>query len=273
MLEDSSNGFSAGEAVTIIPYYHCGYCIACRTGRPNCCVSIQVCGVHVDGGMREYLQVPDAALVHGEALPYDALALVEPFSIGAHGIQRASVLPGEFVLVVGAGPIGLAAMEFARIAGGRVIAMDINKGRLHFCSEKLNISHTVISGTSGTIPELKEITNGDMPTVVIDATGNKKAISSGIDYLAHGGRYILIGLQKDDICISHPEFHKRETALLGSRNATRKDFEQVISCFRERRIKADSLISHRVPFTEVRDVFSSWLDPANGALKPMIEMR
>jgi len=272
ILEDSPNGFSAGEAVTIIPYYPCGHCIACRSGKPNCCVSIQVCGVHVDGGMREYLQVPDFALMHGEGLPYDTLALVEPFAIGAHGIQRASVMPGEFVLVVGAGPIGLAAMEFARIAGARVIAMDINERRLRFCRDKLHISHSLLSGTADTIPELKEITNGDMPVVVIDATGNKRAISNGIDYLAHGGRYILIGLQKEDICISHPEFHKRETSLLGSRNATRKDFELVISCFRERRIKPDSLISHRVPFPEVKDVFSSWLDPANGALKPMIEM-
>ncbi len=267
-----SSGFASGEAITIIPYYYCGHCIACRSGKPNCCVSMKVCGVHVDGGMVEYLQVPDYALVHGDGLRYDELAMAEPFAIGAHGIQRASITAGEFVLVVGAGPIGLGAMEFARIAGARVIAMDVNKNRLRFCKDKINISHTVLAGTSEAFFQLQEITNGDMPSVVIDATGNKKAITKGIDYLAHGGRYILIGLQKEDICISHPEFHKREAALLGSRNATRNDFDQVITAMRDRRINPDPYISHRVSFDQVKDVFSSWLDPANGAIKPMIEM-
>jgi 2-desacetyl-2-hydroxyethyl bacteriochlorophyllide A dehydrogenase len=267
-----SSGFASGEAITIIPYYYCGHCIACRSGKPNCCVSMKVCGVHVDGGMVEYLQVPDYALVHGDGLRYDELAMAEPFAIGAHGIQRASITAGEFVLVVGAGPIGLGAMEFARIAGARVIAMDVNEKRLHFCKDKLNISHTVLAGTHEVIFQLKEITNGDMPSVVIDATGNKKAITRGIDYLAHGGRYILIGLQKEDICIPHPEFHKRETALLGSRNATRKDFDQVITSIRDRKINPESYISHRVSFDEVKNVFSGWLDPASGAIKPMIEM-
>ena len=136
----ASGGFASGEAITIIPYYYCGHCIACRSGKPNCCVSMKVCGVHVDGGMVEYLQVPDDALVHGDGLSYDELAMAEPFAIGAHGIQRASITAGEFVLVVGAGPIGLGAMEFARIAGARVIAMDVNEKRLRFCKEKLNIS-------------------------------------------------------------------------------------------------------------------------------------
>jgi 2-desacetyl-2-hydroxyethyl bacteriochlorophyllide A dehydrogenase len=268
----SPNGFEAGEAVTIIPYYYCGHCIACRSGKSNCCVSMKVCGVHVDGGMVEYLQVPDDALVHADGLDYDELAMAEPFAIGAHGIRRASITPSEFVLVVGAGPIGLGTMEFARIAGARVIAMDVNEKRLRFCRDKLKVSHTVLAGGYDTIGELKEITNGDMPTVVIDATGNKKAITRGIDYLAHGGRYTLIGLQKENIIIPHPEFHKRETSLLGSRNATRKDFEQVIGAMREKKIDPHSFITHRVPFGKVKQVFDSWLDPASEVIKPMIEM-
>lgn len=268
----SPNSFAAGELVTIIPYYHCGHCIACRSGKTNCCVSMQVCGVHVDGAMVEYFQVPDYALVHGDGLGYDELAMTEPFSIGAHGIRRAALTPGEFVLVVGAGPIGLAAMEFARIAGARVIAMDISEKRLRFCRDVLHVCNTVPAETDETVPELKEITNGDMPSVVIDATGNKQAITKGIDYLAHGGRYVLIGLQKENISISHPEFHKRETTLLGSRNATRQDFEQVIAAIRDRKINPHSFISHRVSFKEVKDNFKSWLDPASGAIKPMVEL-
>src|SRR6476659_8156967 len=115
---DDAPGFEKGEAVTFIPYFNCGKCIACRNGKGNCCTDIQVCGVHIDGGMTEYLSVPSYSLVKSQGLSYDELALVEPLAIGAHGVRRAAVQPGEFVLVIGAGPIGLGTMEFARIAGG-----------------------------------------------------------------------------------------------------------------------------------------------------------
>src|SRR5580698_4396942 len=127
---DNAPGFRQGEKVTFIPYFNCGHCIACRNGKPNCCVSLKVCGVHIDGGMAEYLQVPSSSLIHGGGLSYDELALVEPLAIGAHGVARAAIKPGEFVLVIGAGPIGLGAIAFARIVGGNVIVMDINESRL-----------------------------------------------------------------------------------------------------------------------------------------------
>jgi threonine dehydrogenase-like Zn-dependent dehydrogenase len=190
--------FRKGEAVTFIPYYNCEECIACRMDKPNCCRNIKVCGVHTDGGMVEYLSVPSRLLIHGEGLSYDELALVEPLAIGAHGVRRAGVKEGEFVLVIGAGPIGLGAMEFARIAGGKVIALDINDSRLAFCKDKLNVSNTVSALSDNVSEQLAGITNGEMPTVVIDATGNLKAINDGFNYMAHGARYILIGLQKGD---------------------------------------------------------------------------
>src|SRR5215216_166704 len=112
---DDAPGFEVGEAVSFIPYFNCGSCIACRSGKPNCCTHMLVCGVHVHGGMAEYLSVPSYSLLHGEGLSYDELALVEPLAIGAHGVRRADVKAGEFVLVIGAGPIGLGTMELARI--------------------------------------------------------------------------------------------------------------------------------------------------------------
>ncbi|MFI5194977.1 MAG: zinc-binding alcohol dehydrogenase family protein [Chitinophagales bacterium] len=273
LVEFSGSGdFQSGEPVTIIPYFNCGHCLACSMRRPNCCVSIQVCGVHVNGGMVEYLQVPEYALVHGDGLQYDQLAMVEPFAIGAHAVQRALVSAGEFVLVVGAGPIGLGAMEFARIAGAEVIALDFNEKRLQFCREILHIPHVIRGGTGDVMEQLRAITHGEMRSVVMDATGNKKAIEKGLDYLAHGGRYVLIGLQKENFCFSHPEFHKRETTLMSSRNATRRDFEQVMDSMKSGSINPLSYISHRVSFPDVKSVFNRWLDPANGTLKPMIEM-
>jgi 2-desacetyl-2-hydroxyethyl bacteriochlorophyllide A dehydrogenase len=269
---DGAEGFTPGEAVTFIPYFYCGECIACRSGLENCCADIKVCGVHVHGGMAEYLSVPSYSLLHGEGLSYDELALVEPLAIGAHGVRRAGVKKDEFVLVIGAGPIGLGIMEFARIAGGKVIAMDINDQRLAFCKDKLKVAHTINAMNDDVVARLKEITNGDFPTVVIDATGNLRAINNGFQYMAHGARYVLVGLQKAEIVISHPEFHKREATLMSSRNATRDDFAHVISCMKSGLVNPATYITHRVNFDQVKDEFKGWLDPANGVIKAMVEV-
>jgi 2-desacetyl-2-hydroxyethyl bacteriochlorophyllide A dehydrogenase len=270
VLDDGTEGFVKGEKVTFIPYFFCGHCIACRNGQPNCCSQIQVAGVHIDGGMREYISVPSYSLVHGAGLSDDELALVEPLAIGAHGIRRANIQPGEFVLIVGAGPIGIGAMEFARIAGAKVIAMDINDDRLIFCKEQLNIPFSINPLKVDPLEAIRNITDGDMPTVVIDATGNLKAINNSFQYLAHTGRYVLIGLQKGDISISHPEFHKREATLMSSRNATRVDFDWVIHCLQTGLIQPATYITHRVKFDEVKASFPSWLMPEQKVIKAMV---
>ena len=272
IADTAAKGFTKGESVTIIPYFNCGICIACRMGKPNCCVHIQVCGVHSDGGMREYLSVPDYSLVHSNGLSFDALALAEPLAIGAHGIKRAAVTKGEFVLVVGAGPIGLGTMEFARIAGAKVIVMDINERRLNFCKTQLNIEYTVNPATENGLEKIKEITNKDMPTIVIDATGSLTAINTAFQYLAHGGRYVLVGLQKGDISFNHPAFHKREATLMSSRNATREDFDLVISCMKKGLVNPTNYITHRVKFNQVKDKFESWLNPSTGVIKAIVEL-
>ena len=132
-------GFHKGDSVTFLPYLNCGNCIACRAGKTNCCSSLQVCGVHIDGGMADYYSIPSRLLMHAQGLDLTELAMVEPLSIGAHGIRRANVQSGEFVLVMGAGPIGLGVMEFARIKGAQVIAMDTNAFRLEFCKTGLGL--------------------------------------------------------------------------------------------------------------------------------------
>jgi 2-desacetyl-2-hydroxyethyl bacteriochlorophyllide A dehydrogenase len=269
---DGAPDFKKGETVTFIPYFHCGTCIACRSGKPNCCVQLQVCGVHIDGGMRDYLMVPSYSLLHGQGLSHDELALVEPLSIGAHAVRRAAIQPGEFVLVVGAGPIGLGIIEFARIAGAQVIVLDVNEQRLSYCRNNLGITHCINAASADVIRSLQEITGNDMPTVVIDATGSLKAINTAFQYMAHGARYVLVGLQKAEISVSHPEFHKREGTLMSSRNATQQDFAYVIECIQKRLIQPLSFITHRVPFQQTGNEFANWLKPEYGVIKAMIEM-
>ncbi len=267
-----SDDFKPGDHVTLIPYINCETCLACRSGKTNCCTQIQVLGVHTDGGMTEYLQVPTRLLLHAQGLSLVELALVEPLAIGEHGVRRAQVVKDEYVLVIGAGPIGIGTMEFARIAGGKVIALDINPQRLAFCKEKLKVEHTINALTDDVMARLQEITNGDMPTVVIDATGSQKAINNAFQYMGHGARFVLIGLQKGDISFSHPEFHKREATLMSSRNATRTDFDHVISAMKNKLVDPANYITHRVKFDQITANFESWLDPVNKVIKAMVEV-
>jgi 2-desacetyl-2-hydroxyethyl bacteriochlorophyllide A dehydrogenase len=267
---NGSKGFNAGDAVTLVPYFSCGHCIACRSGAFNCCVSIKVFGVHVDGGMQEYISVPAHSLVTREGLSLQELALVEPLAIGAHAVQKAGIFPGDTAVVCGAGAIGLGIMEMARLSGARIIAIDVNEQRLEFCRNKLAVPYTIHAGRTDAVDAVRDITNGDMSSVVFDATGNLRAIENGLQYLAHSGKYILVGLQKQAFSFSHPEFHKRETTLMSSRNALRKDFEEVITAIRNKKIDPASFITHTVSFGEAADSFGSWLKPESGVIKPMI---
>ncbi|HTS44021.1 MAG TPA: zinc-binding alcohol dehydrogenase family protein [Puia sp.] len=272
IVETDRSDFQKDELVTILPYFNCGICVACRMGKPNCCASLQVAGIHVDGGMAEYFSVPSNCLVHAQGLDEEALALVEPFAIGAHAIKRAGIQPNDFVLISGAGPIGLTLTAFAKMAGAHVIVLDINHDRLRFCTEQLQLAHALDAKDENLFDQIRMITSGNMPQVVIDATGNQKAINGLFQYMSHGGKYILVGLQKENICFSHPEFHKREATLMSSRNATREDFDQVIQVMRQKSINPDIYITHRIPFEKAKNDFGSLLDPANRVIKAMIRM-
>ena len=177
---------------------------------------------------------------------------------------------GENVLIVGAGPIGLGAMEFARIAGANVIAMDINESRLSFCKDKIKVEHIVAARSTDILQQLMGITNGDMPTVIVDATGSRTAINNSFQYMAHGARFVLIGLQNEDISFSHPEFHKREGTLMSSRTALRQDFQHVINSLKDGLINPLTYITHRVNFDEVKSSFEGWLKSETGVIKAMV---
>ena len=259
------------DQVSILPYFNCGHCIACKNGRENCCVDLKVFGVHIDGGMCEYIVVPEQSIVKEAKLNLDALAMIEPFSIGAHGMRKAEIKKNENILIIGAGAIGLGAMEYASINGANVIAMEMDNTRLNFARNKLNIKHTINPLEENGFDKLKSITQNEMPTIVVDATGNQKAINSGLQYLAHGGKYILIGLQKGELIFSHPEFHKRETTLMSSRNANRLDFEWVIEHMKNGQIKPEHYISHRYQFKDLKNVFASFYEPGANIIKIMIE--
>jgi 2-desacetyl-2-hydroxyethyl bacteriochlorophyllide A dehydrogenase len=268
-IENHAN-YKVGDQVSIIPYFSCGTCFACTQGKTNCCTTLNVFGVHSDGGMSEFISIPIDSLFKDTSLNLDALALLEPLAIGAHGIKRAQIKPNEFVLIVGAGPIGLGAAAMASLAGAQVIIQDVNQNRLDFAKEKLHIPFSINPNQEDALIALKEITRGNMPRVVIDATGYKKAMEQSFQYISHGGTYVLIGLQLDEISFSHPEFHKREATLMSSRNATREDFQWVADSIGQQKLDPTLFISHRIAFDDVAAQFPDLINPSLGVIKAMV---
>ena len=259
-----------GDPVYVMPYLSCGDCIACRHGKTNCCVNIQVLGVHRDGAFTEYLSVPQRFVHKAEGVTLDQAAMVEFLAIGAHAAHRAAVRAVQSVLVVGAGPIGMAAMIFCGLRGAQVTALDTRRDRLDFCAAHLQTSACVQVG-DGDEEQLAALTEGEFFDVVFDATGNPKAMERGFKFVAHGGTYVLISVVGANISFADPEFHKRETTLLGSRNATIEDFETVLTAMRAGQIPDAALNTHRLQLAEVPDGFRHLLDPARGVVKAIVE--
>jgi threonine dehydrogenase-like Zn-dependent dehydrogenase len=260
-----------GDRCALAPYLECGRCVACRRGRPNCCAKLEVLGVHVDGGMREMIKVPARKLHPGGALSFEQLALVETLSIGAHAVGRAALEPGENVLVVGAGPIGLAVVQSALPAGVRVIATDVSEARLEFCRRQIGVQHSFLADASAE-EAVREATGGEMPTVVFEATGNPVSMERSFDFVASGGRLVLVGICPSKIAFSDPEFHRREMTVLSSRNALSADFARVLAAVEAGTLDTRSWVTHRAPLSDVGEALPSWARPESGVLKAIVEI-
>ena len=268
-ISENHKGIKVGDKIVVMPYISCQKCIACSKGKTNCCTNIKVLGVHTDGGMQERISVPIDLLIPAPNLNDDEMAIVEPLAIGAHAIRRAGLKTGETIVVIGCGPIGIGIMQLAKIAGAKVIAVDTNQQRLDYAKEKIGVDYSVLA-RANTINDISEITNGDLCTAVFDATGNKKALEAGLNYMSHGGRYILVGLSKGELVFEHPALHAKETTLMCSRNATLEDFMYVISILEKRKFPVASYITHTVSFDDMISHFDGWLNPANGVIKATV---
>ena len=263
-----------GDRCSVEPYINCERCYACRQGGGNCCENIEVMGVHRNGGLCERVLIPARKLHKSASLTFEQLALVETLAIGCHCVNRADPQSGDHVLLIGAGPIGLSVIEFLKLREGvHTTVMDMNAERLAFCKETMGIDHTIqFTGEETEQQTLKDITGGSMAKVVIDATGNAKAMSNAIQYVAHTGRLVYVGISTDTISFQHRVFHAREMALLGSRNAMPSDFDRIIQLIEEGRIDTRPWITHRTSFDALIEEFPTLIQPESGVIKAIVEV-
>jgi alcohol dehydrogenase len=268
---DGVTNVRPGDRCSVEPYINDPNSYASRRGRPNCCEKLQVLGVHCDGGLRLQFTLPARKLHSSRSLAFEQLALVETLAIGCHAVDRAAIQPEESCLVIGAGPIGLATLEFVKLTGSKLIVLDVNDQRLEFCRTTMGVRHTV-NPSENLDRDLRDLTDGHLPDVVIDATGSNVSMSNAFGYIAHGGRLIFVGITSEEVKFRHPVFHKTEGTLLCSRNALPRDFTRIIGLIEEGRIDTRPWITHRAAFDELPGLFPSYTKPETGVIKAVVEV-
>jgi alcohol dehydrogenase len=263
-----------GDRAAVEPYINCQTCYSCVRGHTNCCENHQTLGVHVDGGLRPFFTVPARKLHTSRKLSFEQLALVETLGIGLHAINRSAPRADETVLVIGAGPIGLSVIEFARLAGSRVIVMDLNEQRLAFARKNMGVAETIIS--RGVLNEdvkvFAELTGGKLGNVVVDATGSAKSMNAAYNFVGFAGRLVWVGITQDELQFTQPLMHRREMSFLASRNALGHEFTRIIRLIEGGMLDTRPWITHRAPFEDMVAEFANWLKPETGVVKAMVEV-
>lgn len=263
-----------GDRCSVEPYLNCQACYSCRRGFTNCCEQHKTLGVMCDGGLTERIILPARKLHLAANLTPDQCALVETLAIGCHAVDRGNPKPGETVLIIGAGPIGLSALEFAKLSGARPIVMDISEGRLAFVRDQMGVPDTILArGDETDITSLAALTNSQLADIVIDATGSDKSMVRAMELASFAGRVVFVGITQQNLEFPHAPFlHRRELTLMASRNALSRDFSRIITLIESGKINTAPWITHHADFAEVPAIFPNWLKPETGVIKAVVRL-
>src|SRR6266498_4277206 len=258
-----------GDRCAVEPYMNCGNCPPCRRGCGNCCENLKVLGVMMDGGLCERMLLPARKLHPANRLSPEQCALVETLAIGCHAVNRGNPQAGDAVLVIGAGPIGLAVIEFVKLSGATCVVLDLNDQRLAFCRQQMGVPHTIHSkGDGAELDHLKQFTGGALAQVVIDATGSHQSMSQALGYCAFTGRLVFVGITQQEVAFPHaPVMHRRELSLLASRNALPPDFTRIIHLIEDGRIETRPWMTHHAALDELIEKFPAFAKPETGVIK------
>ena len=270
--KSAAGNIKEGDIVSLLPYMRCGNCVACRNRKTNCCVTLKVLGVHIDGGMQEYLSLPAFyAISAGKVKPQD-ITLVECFAIGFHGVRRANPKAGEAALVVGAGPIGIGVIHGLKERGVKVIALDINDKRLEYARDIAKADYIINSLNTDAEKTIGDITGGESTPLVIDATGNADQMMKAFQYAGAGGTIVYVSLVRADITFHDPLLHAKELTLMASRNATKEDFSNVITAIESGRVNTSGFITNTLNLEDVPAQFASLTKPETGCIKAVVNI-
>ena len=272
---DDVTNVKPGDRCSVEPYINCQKCYSCRRGYTNCCQHHQTLGVMCDGGLTERIILPARKMHLANKLSAEQCALVETLAIGCHAVNRGNPQSQETVLIIGAGPIGLSAVEFAKLSGAKTIVMDMVESRLEFVREKMGVPNTILTKADGEeIKLLESLTDGERADVVIDATGSNRSMAQALNYCAFKARLVYVGITQANVELPHaPALHRRELDILASRNALSSDFTRIIKLIEDGSIDTQPWITHRTSFDGMIDDFESFTKPETGVIKAVVEIQ
>jgi 2-desacetyl-2-hydroxyethyl bacteriochlorophyllide A dehydrogenase len=261
-----------GDICAVMPYHNEAEDQAVRRGKTNCGTFLKLFGVHKDGAMQEYKIFPAHLVLPANELTLDQIAMIEPLAIGSHAVERADIKPEDIVLIIGAGPIGIGTVAMALLKAAKVMVLDMNQNRLDYITNKYPSVSGIKLGDN-VVADLKNLLNGDLPTVILDATGNKQSMQNCLEYIAQSGTIVYIGLFIGDIVFHDPLFHRKEITLKSSRNAVAADFTKLIRLLKANLVNIDGYITHRLPFETIDETFTKLYLPEEQVIKAVIEFR
>ena len=267
-LGEGVSHLKIGDYCTIMPYRNTIIDQAVKRGKTNCGSGLSVFGVHEDGAMQEFFIYNADLVFQANSLSLDLISIIEPIAIGSHAIERAEVTPNDIVLIIGAGPIGIAVLAMGLLKSSRMVVLDTNQLRLDFVSHKYPGVITLLADEN-VVDDLKTNLNGDLPTIVIDATGNKESMENCFEYVSPGGTIVYVGLFIGDIVFHDPYFHRKEITLKSTRNAVAEDFQKIIGLLTSGVLNMEGYITHRLAFENLEETFTSLYSP--GVIKAVIE--
>lgn len=259
-----------GDLCAVQPYRNTVVDQAVKRGKPNCGTGLSYFGVHEDGAMQEYFIYNAGNVYPANGLTQEQVAMIEPMSIGSHAVERAEIKPEDIVLIVGAGPIGITTLTMAQLKAARFIILDVNGQRLDFAKHKYPGVDT-LKADDDAVDNLKKLLNGDLPTIVMDATGNRESMLKCFDYVAPGGTIVYVGVFNGSIEFFDPLLHAKEITLKSSRNSLPVDFKKIIRLMKSGIINIDGIVTHRLQFDTLKDSFTNLYNPEEHVIKAVVE--
>lgn len=259
-LGSEVSDLKVGDRVVVEPIEFCGECYACKSGRSNVCESLEVLGVHKDGGMQEYIVVPHVK-VHkiDNFTEWEKATMVEPFTIAAQSTWRGNVKKDDYVLIMGAGPIGLGILQYSKHKGAICIVTDINDEKLEFAKE-LGADHTINVSKKDVVEEVFKITDNMGANVTLDTACLPRTFEQCVEVASPAGRVVVLGFSEETSNIPQVSITKKELTIVGSRLETDK-FPEVIDLFNKGVLNPEALVTHKFDFKDIKKAIEAIEDP------------
>ena len=254
---DRVKHFRLGERVLVHYVSSCGRCFCCRTNREAYCKYYQMIGKDVDGGFAQYCVIPAACAVRlPDTIPFEQGAIMGcAVPTAYHSLRRGRVQPGDTVVIIGSGGLGMHAVQLAKktFGAGRVIAVDRFEWKLKQ-ARNFGANGIINATTDDPAGAVSRMTNENLADVVVDFVGSEKSNQQGMECLGKGARFVLVGIGAKSMTVSpYRTIIGKEIEIIGVNDHLKKELTQIIDLVRSGRLDLSHSVTHRVPLEKVNE--------------------